>query len=145
MVDVKVVVYDGSFHDVDSSEAAFKIAGSMAFKEATRRAKPVILEPIMNVIVITPEAFMGDIVGDINSKRGMIKEMTDRGEGNARVKEIHADVPLASMFGYATQLRSMSQGRSNYSMEFGHYAEVPTNIATEIIGSRQGVVGKRVE
>ncbi len=145
MVDVKVVVYDGSFHDVDSSEAAFKIAGSMAFKEATRRAKPVILEPIMNVIVITPEAFMGDIVGDINSKRGMIKEMADRGEGNARVKEIHADVPLASMFGYATQLRSMSQGRSNYSMEFGHYAEVPTNIATEIIGSRQGVVGKRVE
>ncbi|NTV55028.1 MAG: elongation factor G [Candidatus Moranbacteria bacterium] len=145
MVDVKVVVYDGSFHDVDSSEAAFKIAGSMAFKEATRRAKPVILEPIMNVIVITPEAFMGDIVGDINSKRGMIKEMTDRGEGNARVKEIHADVPLASMFGYATQLRSMSQGRSNYSMEFGHYAEVPTNIATEIIGNRQGVVGKRVE
>ncbi|HWQ60320.1 MAG TPA: elongation factor G [Candidatus Fimivivens sp.] len=145
MVDVKVVVYDGSFHDVDSSEAAFKIAGSMAFKEATRRAKPVILEPIMNVIVITPEAFMGDIVGDINSKRGIIKEMTDRGEGNARVKEIHADVPLASMFGYATQLRSMSQGRSNYSMEFGHYAEVPTNIATEIIGNRQGEVNKRVE
>jgi elongation factor G len=145
MVDVKVVVYDGSFHDVDSSEAAFKIAGSMAFKEATRRAKPVILEPIMNVIVITPEAFMGDIVGDINAKRGIIKEMTDRGEGNARVKEIHADVPLASMFGYATQLRSMSQGRSNYSMEFGHYAEVPTNTATEIIGNRQGVVGRRVE
>ncbi len=145
MVDVRVVVYDGSFHDVDSSEAAFKIAGSMAFREAARRAKPVILEPIMNVIVITPEAFMGDIVGDINSKRGMIKEMTDRGEGNARVKEIHADVPLASMFGYATQLRSMSQGRSNYSMEFGHYAEVPTNIATEIIGNRQGVVGKRAE
>jgi len=145
MVDVKVVVYDGSFHDVDSSEAAFKIAGSMAFKEATRRAKPVILEPIMNVIVITPEAFMGDIVGDINSKRGIIKEMTDRGEGNARVKEIHADVPLASMFGYATQLRSMSQGRSSYSMEFGHYAEVPTNIATEIIGSRQGEVAKRAE
>ena len=145
MVDVKVVVYDGSFHDVDSSEAAFKIAGSMAFKEATRHAKPVILEPIMNVIVITPEAFMGDIVGDVNSKRGIIKEMTDRGEGNARVKEIHADVPLASMFGYATQLRSMSQGRSNYSMEFGHYAEVPTNIATEIIGSRQGEVAKRAE
>ncbi len=145
MVDVKVVVYDGSFHDVDSSEAAFKIAGSMAFKEATRRAKPVILEPIMNVNVITPEGFMGDIVGDINAKRGIIKEMTDRGEGNARVKEIHADVPLASMFGYATQLRSMSQGRSNYSMEFSHYADVPSNISTQIIENRQGVAEKRAE
>ncbi len=142
MVDVKATVYDGSFHDVDSSEAAFKIAGSMAVKEAARRAKPVLLEPIMKVVVITPEGFMGDIVGDLNSKRGIIKEMHDRGEGNARVKEVHADVPLASMFGYATQMRSMSQGRASYSMEFGHYAEVPNNVANEIIGARAPKEGK---
>lgn len=135
VVDIKATVYDGSYHDVDSSEAAFKIAGSLAFKEAMRKAKPIILEPVMKVVVITPEAFMGDAVGDINSKRGIIKEMNDRGEGNARVKEISAEVPLASMFGYATQLRSMSQGRASYSMEFGHYAEVPTNVAQEIMGS----------
>jgi len=137
MVDIKAVVYDGSFHDVDSSEAAFKIAGSMAFKEACRRAKPVILEPIMKVQVITPEKFMGDVVGDLNSKRGIIKEMDDRGEGNARVKIIDAEVPLSAMFGYATQLRSMSQGRANYSMEFDHYAEVPKNIAEEIISGEK--------
>lgn len=136
VVDVKATVYDGSYHDVDSSEAAFKIAGSLAFKEAMRRAKPVILEPIMKVIVIMPEAFMGDIVGDLNSKRGIIKEMTDRGEGAAMVKEVTAEVPLASMFGYATQMRSMSQGRANYSMEFAHYAEVPRNVAEEIMGAK---------
>jgi elongation factor G len=133
MVDVKAIVYDGSFHDVDSSEAAFKIAGSMGFKEAARRAKPTLLEPIMRVTVITPEQFMGDIVGDLNAKRGIIKEMNDRGEGASRVKDIEAEVPLASMFGYATQMRSMTQGRANYSMEFAHYAEVPTNVANEII------------
>ncbi len=136
VVDVKATVYDGSYHDVDSSEAAFKIAGSLAFKEAMRRAKPVILEPIMKVAVIMPEAFMGDIVGDLNSKRGIIKEMTDRGEGAAMVKEVTAEVPLASMFGYATQMRSMSQGRANYSMEFSHYAEVPRNVAEEIMGAK---------
>ncbi len=136
VVDVKATVYDGSFHDVDSSEAAFRVAGSLAFKEAMRKAKPVILEPVMKVVVITPEASMGDIVGDINSKRGMIKEMSDRGEGAARVKEITAEVPLASMFGYATQVRSMSQGRASYSMEFDHYAEVPSGVAQEIIGAR---------
>jgi elongation factor G len=136
VVDIKATLYDGSYHDVDSSEAAFKIAGSLAFKEAMRKAKPAILEPIMKAVVITPEQFMGDIVGDINAKRGIIKEMNDRGEGAARVKEITADVPLASMFGYATQMRSMSQGRANYSMEFSHYAEVPNNVATEIIGAR---------
>lgn len=136
MVDIKATVYDGSYHDVDSSEAAFRIAGSMAFKDACRKARPVLLEPIMKVVVITPEQFMGDIVGDISSKRGVIKEMNARGEGNSAVKEIHAEVPLSSMFGYATQMRSMSQGRANYSMEFGHYAEVPNNVATEIIGSR---------
>ncbi|MBP6975283.1 MAG: elongation factor G [Candidatus Moranbacteria bacterium] len=136
VVDIKATVYDGSFHDVDSSEAAFRVAGSLAFKEAMRKAKPVILEPVMKVVVITPEASMGDIVGDINSKRGMIKEMADRGEGAARVKEITAEVPLASMFGYATQMRSMSQGRASYSMEFDHYAEVPSSVAQEIIGAR---------
>ncbi len=137
MVDIKAVVYDGSYHEVDSSEAAFKIAGSMAFKEACRRAKPMLLEPVMKVQTIAPENFMGDIVGDINSKRGIIKEMSDRGEGNARVKVIDSEVPLSSMFGYATQLRSMSQGRANYSMEFSHYAEVPKNVAEEITGGKK--------
>jgi elongation factor G len=136
MVDIKATVYDGSFHEVDSSEAAFKIAASMGFKEAVRRAKPVILEPIMKVNVITPENFMGDVVGDINSKRGIIREMSDRGEGNARVKVIDAEVPLASMFGYVTALRSMTQGRANSTMEFGHYAEVPKNAAEEIMSGK---------
>lgn len=136
MVDVKVTLYDGSFHEVDSSEAAFKIAGSMGFKEACRRATPILLEPIMKVTSITPENFMGDVVGDINAKRGIIKEIHDRGEGNARVKEIEAEVPLATMFGYATQLRSMTQGRASYSMEFGHYAEVSKNIAETIIAKK---------
>ncbi|MFH0969001.1 MAG: elongation factor G [Patescibacteria group bacterium] len=136
VVDIKATLYDGSFHEVDSSEIAFKIAGSMAFQEATRRAKPVILEPIMKVQVICSEQFMGDVVGDVNSKRGIIKEINDRGEGNARVKVIDAEIPLASMFGYATQLRSMTQGRANYSMEFGHYAEVPNNIAEGIMSKK---------
>lgn len=132
IVDTKVTVYDGSFHEVDSSEAAFKVAGSIAFKEGVRKAKPVILEPIMKVEVITPENFMGDVVGDLNSKRGTIDEMLDRGEGNALVKVIKAQVPLAALFGYATQLRSMTQGRANYSMEFDHYSQVPANIAEEL-------------
>ncbi len=132
LVDIKVAVYDGSFHEVDSSEAAFKIAGSMAVQEAVKRANPVILEPIMKVDVITPENFMGDVVGDINSKRGQIQEIEDRGEGNARVKEINCLVPLASMFGYVTQLRSMTQGRASSSMEFDHYEDVPKNVAEEI-------------
>ena len=132
VVDVKAILYDGSYHEVDSSEIAFKIAGSMAFQEATRRAKPVILEPVMKVQVLCPENFMGDVVGDVNAKRGIIKEINDRVEGNARVKVIDAEIPLASMFGYATQLRSITQGRANYAMEFGHYAEVPTNIAEGI-------------
>lgn len=136
MVDVHVTLYDGSFHEVDSSEAAFKIAGSMAVQEAVKRATPVLLEPIMKVVVTTPEQFMGDVVGDINSRRGMIKEINDRGEGNARVKEIEAEVPLANMFGYATQMRSMTQGRASYSMEFAHYNEVPKNVADEIIAKK---------
>jgi elongation factor G len=135
LVDIKVAVYDGSYHDVDSSEAAFKIAGSFAVQEAAKRAKPVILEPIMRVEVVTPDNFMGDVVGDVNSKRGQIEEIEDRGEGNARVKEIKCLVPLASMFGYATQLRSMTQGRASYNMEFDHYEEVPKNVAEEIKGT----------
>ena len=133
IVDIKATVYDGSFHEVDSSEAAFKIAGSMAFKEAIRRANPIILEPVMKVTAITPEQFMGDVVGDINSKRGIIKEMNDRGEGSARVKEISSEIPMAAMFGYATQLRSMTRGRANYVMEFSHYAEVPKSVAEAVI------------
>jgi len=138
MVDIKVSLYDGSFHDVDSSEAAFKIAGSMAFKATAQTAKPVLLEPMMKVVVTTPEDFMGDVVGDLNSKRGVVKEMNDRGEGASKVKEIDAEVPLASMFGYATQLRSMTQGRASYAMEFGHYSQVPGNVAQEIVGASAG-------
>jgi elongation factor G len=132
MVDIKVTVFDGSFHDVDSSEGAFKIASSMAFQSASKQAKPVILEPIMKVEVITPEEFMGDVVGDLNSKRGQIKEMEDQGDERIKTKIIHAEVPLASLFGYSTQLRSMTQGRANYSMEFDHYSEVPVNVAEKI-------------
>ncbi|MEI8360871.1 MAG: elongation factor G [bacterium] len=128
MVDVKATVFDGSYHEVDSNEAAFKIAGSMAFQDAVRKSQPIILEPMMKVGVITPEQFMGDVIGDLNSKRGQVEEMTDRGQ----VKFIMAKVPLANMFGYSTQLRSMSQGRASYSMEFSHYAEVPGNVAAEI-------------
>src|SRR3989339_485714 len=126
--DVKATVYDGSYHEVDSSEAAFKMAGSMAFKTAFNAAKPVILEPIMAVEAVTPEQYMGDVIGDLNSKRGQINEMTDR----VGVKVIHADVPLSEMFGYATSLRSMTQGRASYSMEFHHYQAVPSNVAEEI-------------
>jgi elongation factor G len=136
MVDVMVTLYDGSFHEVDSNESAFKIAGSMAVQEACRRANPVILEPMMKLVVTSPEQFMGDVVGDINSRRGMIKEINDRGEGNARVKEIEAEVPLASMFGYVTQLRSMTQGRASSVMEFANYAEVPKNVADAIIAKK---------
>jgi len=129
IVDVAVELFDGSFHDVDSSEMAFKIAGSMAFQDGFKRADPVLLEPVMKVEVTTPEESMGDVMGDLNSKRGQIQEMTDR--GNAKV--VRAIVPLAEMFGYATSLRSMTQGRASYSMEFEHYAEVPAHIASKII------------
>jgi len=129
VVNVKATVYDGSYHEVDSSEVAFKMAASMAFQSACKKGTPIILEPVMKVEVLTPEQFMGDVVGDLNAKRGQIQEMTDRGQ----MKVISAMVPLASMFGYATSLRSMSQGRANYSMEFDHYAEVPSNVANDII------------
>jgi len=129
VVDVEVTVYDGSFHDVDSSESAFKIAGAMAFKAACAKADMVIMEPIMKVEVVTPEEYMGDIIGDLNSRRGQVSEMTQR--GNARV--VNAMVPLSEMFGYATELRSRSQGRANYNMEFDHYAELPKSLAEDII------------
>ncbi len=132
MVDIKATVFDGSSHDVDSSEAAFKIAGSMGFKEAARKAKPVILEPIMKVEVITPETNMGDVIGDLNSKRAVINAMNDRGQA----KVVDAHVPLGEMFGYATSLRSMTQGRASYSMEFSHYQSVPKNVADTIVGER---------
>lgn len=134
VIDVKVTVYDGSYHDVDSSEGAFKIAGSMAVQEGVRRARPVILEPVMKIEVLMPADFMGTVIGDLNSKRGIIKEMRDR----ANIKVIDADVPLAEMFGYATSLRSMTQGRGSYSMEFSHYAEVPNNVAQAIVESKTG-------
>ncbi len=132
--DVLVAVYDGSYHEVDSSEAAFKIAGSMAFKAAFNRGNPILLEPIMKVEVVTPEQYMGDVIGDINSKRGQVSEMTDR----ANAKVIHAFVPLSEMFGYATSLRSMTQGRASYNMEFSKYQEVPNNIAEEIKKKNNG-------
>ena len=132
VVDCKVTLYDGSFHDVDSSEIAFKIAGSMAFREGAQKAKPALLEPVMNVEVVTPEEYMGDVNGDLNRRRGMLQGLEDAPAG----KVIRAEVPLAEMFGYATQLRSMSQGRATYTMEFGHYAEVPGNVAEPIIKSR---------
>ncbi len=132
MVDIKATVYDGSFHEVDSSEAAFKMAGSMAFKAAARKANAVLLEPVMKVEVVTPEDYMGSIVGDLNAKRGQIDEMTDR----ANAKVILAKVPLSEMFGYATDLRSMSQGRANYSMEFLHYSEVPKSVSEAIMAER---------
>ncbi|MDO8430133.1 MAG: elongation factor G [bacterium] len=123
--DMRVTLYDGSYHEVDSSESAFKIAGSMALQEAARRAKPVLLEPIMKVQTLVPSEFMGDITGDISSKRGKIEAMTDR----ANIKVIDSQVPLSEMFGYATKLRSMSQGRGNFTMEFDHYEETPNNVA----------------
>jgi elongation factor G len=128
MVDVKVTLYDGSYHEVDSSEMAFKIAGSMALKEGSAKAKPVLLEPIMKVEVVTPEENMGDVMGDLNSRRGMIQGMEDAPSG----KIIRAEVPLASMFGYATDLRSATQGRATYSMEFAKYSEVPASIAEAV-------------
>jgi len=125
LVDMKVALYDGSYHDVDSSEAAFKIAGSIALQEAAKRAQAVLLEPIMKVEVVTPEQFLGDVTGDLSSKRGKIEQMSER--GNARV--VDAKVPLSEMFGYVTKLRSMTEGRASYSMEFSHYEEVPQTIA----------------
>jgi elongation factor G len=132
VVDISVTLVDGSYHDVDSSEMAFKVAGSLAFKEASKRAKPVLLEPVMAVEVVTPEEYMGDVIGNINSRRGQIEGMEPR--GNAQV--IRARVPLAEMFGYATDVRTMSQGRATYTMQFLHYAEVPHSIAEKLTESQ---------
>jgi elongation factor G len=129
MVDIKATLFDGSYHEVDSSESAFKIAGSLAFQDGAKRANPVILEPVMQVDTLTPEEYMGDVMGDLNRRRGLVQGMEDVPAGKA----IHAEVPLAEMFGYATDLRSLTQGRANYSMEFSHYAEAPNSVAEEII------------
>jgi len=129
IVDVKVTIFDGSYHDVDSNEMAFKIAGSMGFREGFRKAKPVLLEPIMKVEVVTPEDYYGDIVGDLNRRRGQIVGMEDSPSG----KVVTADVPLAEMFQYSTSMRSMSQGRANYTMEFAKYMEVPSNVADAVM------------
>ncbi|BDQ27121.1 elongation factor G [Helicobacter heilmannii] len=134
VVDCKVTLYDGSYHEVDSSEMAFKIAGSMAFKEACRAANPVLLEPMMKVEVEVPEEYMGDVIGDLNRRRGQINAMDDR----LGLKIVNAFVPLVEMFGYSTDLRSATQGRGTYSMEFDHYGEVPANIAKEIVEKRKG-------
>ncbi|HRZ09906.1 MAG TPA: elongation factor G, partial [Gemmatimonadales bacterium] len=133
MVDVKVSLVFGSYHDVDSSEMAFKIAGSMAVKEAARMANPVLLEPVMEVEVVSPSDFLGDVIGDLSSRRGKIGGMTQRGDAQV----VAAHVPLAEMFGYSTTLRSMTQGRAVYSMQFDHYEEVPKNIAEGIITKQQ--------
>jgi elongation factor G len=129
LVDLKVTVYDGSYHDVDSSEMAFKIAASMCLREGVKLANPQLLEPMMSVEVITPEDYMGDVMGDLNRRRGIVNAMDDTPAG----KQIQAEVPLAEMFGYATDLRSMSQGRANYSMEFVKYSAAPRNVADAVI------------
>ncbi len=134
VVDVKVTLYDGSYHEVDSSEMAFKIAGSMGFKEASKKAKPILLEPVMRIEVVTPEDYMGDLIGDLNSRRGKVQNMEKR--GNTQV--ISALVPLSEMFGYATDLRSKSQGRATYTMQFSHYEEVPKSISEGIIARVKG-------
>ena len=134
VVDVKVTLHFGSYHDVDSNENAFKMAGSMAFKDAMRKASPVLLEPMMAVVVETPEDYMGNVMGDLSGRRGIVQGMDDIPGG---MKEIKAEVPLAEMFGYATQLRSLSQGRATYSMEFKHYAEAPKSVAEAVISSRK--------
>ena len=137
VVDIKVTVYDGSYHEVDSSEMAFKIAGSMAVKDAIKKADPVLLEPIMKVTVIVPEEYMGDVIGDLNSRRGMILGM----DAVPGAQQINAEVPLSEMFGYATDMRSKTQGRGQYTMEPAHYNEVPKSVGEEIISAR----GKKSE
>jgi elongation factor G len=134
MVDVKVTLTDGKYHDTDSSEIAFKVAGSLAAKEAAKRAKPVLLEPIMAVEVTTPDDFLGTVIGDLSSRRGRVESQGERGN----IKVVEASVPLSSMFGYATDLRSNTQGRANYSMQFDRYEEVPGNVAEEIVEHRTG-------
>jgi elongation factor G len=135
MVDVKVTLYDGSFHDVDSSEIAFKVAGSMAFRDAAEKADPAILEPIMQVEVTTPEEYMGAVIGDLNSRRGSVNGM----ESRPGLQILTVDVPLQRMFGYATDLRSASQGRATFSMQFDHYAPVPSEVSQGIVQRVRGI------
>jgi elongation factor G len=134
MVDVKVRLVDGDYHDVDSSEMAFKIAGTMGFKEAVRKASPILLEPIMAVEVVTPEDYMGDVIGDLNSRRGKVGKMEQRGN----MQSISAEVPLAEMFGYSTDLRSKTQGRATYTMQFHSYQPTPRNVQEEIVARVTG-------
>jgi len=134
LVGLKVTLLDGAYHEVDSSEMAFKIAGSMAFKEAARRAGPVILEPMMAVEVTTPDDYMGDVIGDLNSRRGHIQQMDER-SGSRIIKAL---VPLSEMFGYVGDLRSRTQGRANYTMQFDSYAEVPASVSKEIVAKATG-------
>ena len=134
VVDIKVKLFDGSFHDVDSSEMAFKIAGSIGFKEGARKADPVLLEPMMDVEVVTPEEYLGDVMGDLNSRRGHIEGIGSRRDAQV----IKAVVPLAQMFGYATSLRSMTQGRAIFTMQFSHYDEMPRSIADQIVEKVRG-------
>jgi len=131
---VRAILYDGSYHDVDSSEMAFKLAGSYAIKEAARRASPVLLEPIMSVEVVVPEEYMGDVIGDINSRRGRMEGMELRGTSQI----IKAMVPLSEMFGYATDIRSRTQGRGSFTMHFGKYDEMPASLQEQIISKGQG-------
>ena len=131
---MRAILTDGKYHDVDSSEMAFKIAGSMAFKEALRKAKPVLLEPIMSVEVVTPDEYMGDVIGDLNSRRGQVGGMDQR--GNSQI--VRAQVPLSEMFGYSTDLRSRTQGRASYSMHFGSYQQTPASVQEEIVARVRG-------
>jgi elongation factor G len=131
---IEIDLYDGSFHDVDSSEMAFKIAGSMAFQDGSKKAKPVLLEPIMAVEVVTPEEYMGEVIGDLTSRRGRVQHMEPRGN----VQVINCKVPLAEMFGYATDVRSLSQGRASYTMQFAAYEQAPKNVSEEIVAKAAG-------
>ena len=133
VVDIKFTLFDGSYHDVDSNENAFRMAASMAFKEGMKKAQPTLLEPMMAVEVETPEDYMGNVMGDLSSRRGMVQGMEDLPGG---IKAVKAEVPLSEMFGYSTQLRSLSQGRATYSMEFKHYAEAPKNVAEAVINKK---------
>jgi elongation factor G len=139
VVDVKVTLYDGSYHEVDSSELAFKIAASMAFKEAAKKADPTILEPIMSVEVVVPDEYMGDVIGDLNARRGKVRGMEDR----AGAKVVLAHVPLAEMFGYATDLRSRTQGRATFSMQFAFYDEVPGHKQEDLLSPYEALTGRR--
>ncbi|MBU0671587.1 MAG: elongation factor G, partial [Candidatus Margulisbacteria bacterium] len=141
VIDVRVILFDGSYHDVDSSEIAFKIAGSMALKSGVMKSKPVLLEPQMKVEVVVPEQYMGDVIGDINSRRGRIEGM----ESHLGIQTIKSKVPLSTMFGYSTCLRSLTQGRGTYSMEFCEYDEMPKNLSEEIITKSKGTVGEKAE